>query len=323
MSDQSMTLLGQTTTISYDAPKNATFDQWYEDGKKLQGASASLAFWFGDWFIYGERHFSKDDMYMQAIEETGNRTKTFQNWISLCKGIPEEDRVPGLSFNAHSLVTKIKDVGDRKAILRAVREHGASPAALKSAVTEYVKKQHPKTKSRTPGKKSNDSKEPEIIEPEIIDPKNVPDTVAPAAEGLTIPHEVKGLDLADIVLHIKDNLSDPAEYKADEKLGVTAKELFDAIRKLNNIYMSVWPHSQQQPVPNKPTAKQIAISVDQTPIPTFGGETPAEAGPAPGNAPDADANPFADVDIPPQYDRTNKSAADVAEAAVAKTNSPA
>src|SRR5688500_14301890 len=67
-----------------------TFEQWQEYGRKLQLAEKGIQWALGDWIIHGETHF-KDRCY-QAVEFTGLKLRTLQNYATVAKAIEESRR---------------------------------------------------------------------------------------------------------------------------------------------------------------------------------------------------------------------------------------
>lgn len=102
--------------------KEMTFDEWEEIGKRFGNGLESLAWYIGDWLVFGEGSFKKrvsTEAYEAAIKATGLAHKTLRNNAVVCRKFPPGKRVPGLSFGHHCELAAIPD-DEREAWVSAI-----------------------------------------------------------------------------------------------------------------------------------------------------------------------------------------------------------
>lgn len=99
------------------------YDQWERYGRKLQLAEKGIQWAIGDWIIFGEDKFGED--YAQAIEVTGLKVKTIQNYAVVAKAIPRSRRRDSdlVDFSTHAEVASLKPDDQEKVLAKAAKEH--------------------------------------------------------------------------------------------------------------------------------------------------------------------------------------------------------
>lgn len=120
--------IGETTEISWTAPANLTYEKYAQIGRTFQQIRQSLNWWMGDWMNEGEMRF--EDMYLQAIEETGKAVETLIKWKAVSQRIPRNIRQAPLSWTHHFYVAYI-EVEHRGPSLELALNVGLSSRELK------------------------------------------------------------------------------------------------------------------------------------------------------------------------------------------------
>jgi DNA modification methylase len=82
-----------------------TYEQWATDGKFIEAADGSVAWWIGDWMNYGEKTYG-DEKYKQAMEMTGFEYQTINNYRWVASKVQFISRNINLSFAHHHAVAK-------------------------------------------------------------------------------------------------------------------------------------------------------------------------------------------------------------------------
>ena len=79
--------LSETGLVPVGRP---TFDQWQLLGETLMWMESSVHWWIVDWVEYGEGHFG--ERFSQALDVTGWREKTLQQYLWVGRNVPTENR---------------------------------------------------------------------------------------------------------------------------------------------------------------------------------------------------------------------------------------
>jgi hypothetical protein len=82
-----------------------TFIEWESVGHILKTVEGAVQFWVADWVNYGEDQFK--ERASQAIDATGWKYATIQQYSRVAKKIPAENRRPELSFSHHREVADL------------------------------------------------------------------------------------------------------------------------------------------------------------------------------------------------------------------------
>ena len=125
----------EVTETSLTLPEGLSFVEYERVGRLLGRVNRSCSWWVGDYLAYGEDEY--DEAMAQAEAATGLSAGTLQNRASVCRAIPPEQRIPGLSFSAHVTVAGLEpDV--RALILDSARTTGATVEAIRERVREHT-----------------------------------------------------------------------------------------------------------------------------------------------------------------------------------------
>lgn len=99
-----------------------TFEQWQLYGRKLQLAEKGIQWALGDWMIHGETHFK--DRAEQAIEFTGLKLRTLQNYATVAKAIDKSRRRDSdvVDFSTHIEVASLPDDEQERILSEAEKD---------------------------------------------------------------------------------------------------------------------------------------------------------------------------------------------------------
>jgi phage N-6-adenine-methyltransferase len=132
--NQQLALQGKVTPTSWEPPASMTFDQWSEEGRKLQFMSNTINWWIGDWLNEGEKRYG--ETYAQAIEATGHKLEQLKNCKWVANAVKTSTRVDVLSWTHHRLVAEL-DPDAQTALLTFAAERELSSRELQEAVQDY------------------------------------------------------------------------------------------------------------------------------------------------------------------------------------------
>jgi hypothetical protein len=109
----------QSTPTGLILSKDLRFEEWSAIGKNF-GEGMQRAVWsIGDWLVYGEDKFCRQlplkgmdsprskvsaEAYELAVISTGMNIQTLRDIASVCRRIPQSQRVDGLSFDHHRAI---------------------------------------------------------------------------------------------------------------------------------------------------------------------------------------------------------------------------
>ncbi len=94
-----------------------TWAEWSAMLAEVEHVHRSAGWWLGDLLNYGEAAYG--ERYVQAVTSTGLALQTLMNYKAVCKALPPEARVAGLSFSAHK---EIAFAPERAELLTWARE---------------------------------------------------------------------------------------------------------------------------------------------------------------------------------------------------------
>ena len=86
------------------------FLEWAEIGQKFGEATKRFSWALGDWLLHGAKNFKKQistDLYIHAEKVTGVDRQSLLSFVTVCRRIPKENRVPHLSFQHHQSIASI------------------------------------------------------------------------------------------------------------------------------------------------------------------------------------------------------------------------
>jgi hypothetical protein len=92
--------------VSYTPQKGLSFAKWQEVGVTLGRLGRSMAWWTGDWLLWGEENYG--EKYAQAIASTGRDEKTLLTWVRVCKSVDQARRRDELNFSHHEAVSMLE-----------------------------------------------------------------------------------------------------------------------------------------------------------------------------------------------------------------------
>lgn len=86
-----------------------TYEAWVQYGRKLQLADKGIQWALGDWVIFGEGKFK--ERAAQAVEFTGLKIRTLQNYATVAKAIDESRRRDSdvVDFSVHAEVAQLPE----------------------------------------------------------------------------------------------------------------------------------------------------------------------------------------------------------------------
>lgn len=115
------------TRIGIEFAPDVTFDEWAAIADKIGEATRSLGFIVGDWLVFGEDRFARQQElpgmkldptprrvdqtgsdYQRVITATGLDATTLQNYIYVSRNVPHRLRSEKLSWEHHKAVAKLK-----------------------------------------------------------------------------------------------------------------------------------------------------------------------------------------------------------------------
>lgn len=100
--DDVQNIAGQVDEISWQPPRDLTYDEWSSITHTLQTIGKALPFWLGDALAYGEQHFG--EAFAQVIDETNYAKETLKKFKAVSIRIPKSRRRAGTSWSAHFAV---------------------------------------------------------------------------------------------------------------------------------------------------------------------------------------------------------------------------
>jgi N6-adenosine-specific RNA methylase IME4 len=98
-----------------------TFDDWVALGAWLQRADGAVAWWLGDWALFGEGNF--EDRASQILDATHWDEKRLANVRWVCSAVGASRRRRDLSFEHHASVSRM-DPDDQTKWLAKAHKHG-------------------------------------------------------------------------------------------------------------------------------------------------------------------------------------------------------
>ena len=101
---------------------NLTREQWLGVGETLSQMDKALAWWVGDWFIYGEQNYNEDYSQGFALFEHKDYAKV-TNVIRVASAFSFARRRANLSFSHHAELAAMPEVEQEQWLDRAAEEH--------------------------------------------------------------------------------------------------------------------------------------------------------------------------------------------------------
>jgi N6-adenosine-specific RNA methylase IME4 len=119
-----------------------TFEQWRKLGSTLRDLRDHVMFWLGDWWNYGETVYgemSSQEARDELEIETGYTYNTVRTAAWVCQRLPFEERLSGVSFKHHHVVSPIEDKDVRADLLAQARANQWTVAQLEDAARPFKK----------------------------------------------------------------------------------------------------------------------------------------------------------------------------------------
>lgn len=104
-----------------------SWEEWSVMLAEVEHVHRSAGWWLGDLLNYGEAAYGES--YVQAISATGLALQTLMNYKAVCKALPPEQRLAGLSFSAHKEMAFAPERAELLSWARAEMEAGRPPTS--------------------------------------------------------------------------------------------------------------------------------------------------------------------------------------------------
>lgn len=157
-------------------------------GTQLGAIGNAILFWQGDWLIWVEEHMP--EQFAQAQAEMGLSEQACIDRISVCRGVPADERRNSLSFSMHKAVSKLP-ARERKRWLNLAESKGLSTAELR----ERMKAKRRDERPELPGA-GDDAHGPVDTKRVVEVAKNMLHAALPADDGQH--HLVRNEDVAQL-----------------------------------------------------------------------------------------------------------------------------
>lgn len=108
-----------------------SFDEWQRIGERLMLNEHAIGFQIGDWINYGQSRYG--EKYTAAIACTGIPDKTLKNYAYVARKISPALREPGLGFEIHAALAKLKP-HEQKRWLKLAIDHNLSVRRLRASM---------------------------------------------------------------------------------------------------------------------------------------------------------------------------------------------
>ncbi len=111
------------TSTGLDIDPGVTFEQWERYGRKLQTAEKGIQWALGDWIVFGEEHPNQTfrERASQAVEFSGRKVKTLQNYATVAKKVEKSRRrdSDNVDFSTHAEVAMLPDEEQERILAQA------------------------------------------------------------------------------------------------------------------------------------------------------------------------------------------------------------
>lgn len=112
-------------------PEGTSEAAWGQLGDLILRFTNALAWFWGDWLVYGALHFDwTEDRYQRALERSGYEYATLRDYAYVARNVPLSIRIDDLSFAHHRAVASIAAAADQEAWLRRAADGKWSAATL-------------------------------------------------------------------------------------------------------------------------------------------------------------------------------------------------
>ena len=124
----------QRTDVSLNIEPNATLKDYFEVCQDILGVlrtEKALKWWIGDFVNFGESKYG--EKYAQALDATNFNLDDLTRYAYVCRNVPPNRRVPGLSMSAHYVVARLPGPKQQH-YLKKAKDEGLSSATLREIV---------------------------------------------------------------------------------------------------------------------------------------------------------------------------------------------
>lgn len=122
-----------------------TYEAWVQIGRKLWTEKQKIQWNIGDWINYGESRYG--EKYAQALKETDYTLHTLENYASVARKIPVEQRRKNISFSMYQEVAPLP-VPEREQLLDGVELGIVNREDVREYKRERREKEQPPTNIR-------------------------------------------------------------------------------------------------------------------------------------------------------------------------------
>lgn len=122
------------TPVSAVIPDGLTFEEWRELPKQFGHLKSKTHLYIGDWLVYGEQNWPRDQIFKVAGEITG-LGRHLSNLLYTCRQVPPQRRLEKLDWAHFYQVAKL-DPESQSYWLSKAKAGGWTVPALRSAINE-------------------------------------------------------------------------------------------------------------------------------------------------------------------------------------------
>lgn len=106
--------LGIIDGLSLTLPEDIPYERYEELGMALAQHHRKIAWLIGDWIVYGEARWEREQIYAQAQAWTQLAEGTINNYASTARRVQPPQRHPTLPFSIHMDVAKLPPLQQRE-----------------------------------------------------------------------------------------------------------------------------------------------------------------------------------------------------------------
>ena len=194
MPSNSLVLPGKVSSTSLVLPKTFSEKQWQEVGHELRYCGASVMWWLGDWWAFGEEHEYGSRKEFVESWENGYSYGTCMNAGTVARAVPTSLRNEVLPWSYHCAVAKLEPDQQKCALQWAAKQW---PDTNLRDFRQYIKDKILKIIEDEPSDDEPSDDEPSDDEPSDDEPDDDDE------EGTDLPEDVnlqKFMGLAHVAL---------------------------------------------------------------------------------------------------------------------------
>jgi N6-adenosine-specific RNA methylase IME4 len=125
--------------VALNLPDGIPFEAWASVGEALCTVEASIQWWIGDWWAYGERRYGKRKEISDLLREQGRKIPGFQalmNFGWVAKRFEPSTRVEAVSWSVHRALAAVDDPVERGDLLSEAEIKGWTERKAKAEVSQ-------------------------------------------------------------------------------------------------------------------------------------------------------------------------------------------